>query len=80
MKSVLENTTKQAKCSVQRVNFATLEHAGTPHRGKVAAAEAKIVRDHIAEVNERLAAADLRQIEPTNPKHAARYGFPMPPA
>ncbi len=82
MKTLLENAaTKPAKrSSTQRVNFASIEHAGTPHRGKVTAEEAEIVRTHLDEVNERLAAAGLRQIDPTNPEHVARYGLLAPRA
>jgi hypothetical protein len=57
------------------INYATVEHAGTPHRGKVTAEEASIVRQRLADVNARLAAVGVRQIDPTNPEHASRYGF-----
>lgn len=57
------------------VNYASLEHAGTPHRGKVTADEARIVREHLDQVNARLAQGGLRQIDPANPADAERYGF-----
>lgn len=57
------------------INYASMEHAGTPHRGKVTTEEAAIVREHLDAVNARLAAAGLRQIDPSNPDHASRYGF-----
>lgn len=59
----------------ERVDYSTLEHAGRPHRGKVTEAEKQLVREHLAEVNERLAAAELRTIDPADPGHAERYGF-----
>jgi hypothetical protein len=36
------------------------------------------VRDHLDEVNERLAAEGLRLIDPANPDHASRYGLLLP--
>jgi hypothetical protein len=62
----------------ERVDYATLEHAGKPHRGRVTEEEARLVRDHLDEINKRLADEGLRQIDPTDPEHAARYGFPTP--
>lgn len=58
--------------------YATLQHAGTPHRGQVTSEEARIVREHLTEVNARLAVDGLRQIDPSNPADAARYGFTLP--
>jgi hypothetical protein len=64
------------KSTSDRVDYATMEHAGKPHRGKTTDEEAQLVRDHLAEINERLAAEGIRQINPEDPDHAARYGFP----
>lgn len=58
-----------------RIDYGTLEHAGTPHKGKISPEEAAFVRDNLDVVNERLAAADLRIINPVHPDHAKRYGF-----
>ena len=58
-----------------RVNYATLEHAGKPHRGKVTDEEKQLVRDHLDEINERLAAQGLRTISRTDPDHAERYAL-----
>ena len=82
MKAVL-NAAEAVKPSGKRtptaaVNYATMEHAGRPHRGKVTAEEARIVREHLADVNARLAAEQLRQIDPANPADAEKYGFAMP--
>jgi hypothetical protein len=57
------------------INYASVEHAGRPHRGRVTEAEARIVREHFDEVNARLAQEGNPQIDPDNPADAARYGF-----
>jgi hypothetical protein len=56
-------------------SFDTVESAGTPHKGKVSPHEAQLVREHLDEVNERLAAQGQRTINPEDPEHAKRYGF-----
>jgi hypothetical protein len=58
-----------------RVNYATLEHAGKPHKGKTTDAEKKLVREHLEEINERLAAEKLRPISLDDPEHVERYGL-----
>jgi hypothetical protein len=58
-----------------RVNYATLEHAGKPHKGKTTDAEKQLVREHLDEINERLAAQSLRTISLTDPDHVERYGL-----
>ncbi|MGH3156559.1 MAG: hypothetical protein ACRDNF_08315 [Streptosporangiaceae bacterium] len=58
-----------------RVNYATLEHAGKPHKGKTTDAEKQLVREHLDEINERLAAENLRTISRTDPEHVERYGL-----
>lgn len=58
-----------------RVDYTSLQHAGTPHRGAVTSEEAAVVREHLDQVNARLQAAGCRLIDPTNPEHARRYGF-----
>jgi hypothetical protein len=67
--------TRPARKTAERIDYTTLEYAGTPHRGKITDEEARLVREHLDEVNKRLADAGLRQIDPTDPEHAARYGF-----
>lgn len=56
----------------------TLEWAGTPHKGKTSPEEARLVRENLEVINERLAAQGLRAIDPGNPEHARRYGFDVP--
>ncbi len=58
-----------------RLNYATLEHAGKPHRGKVTDEEKQLVRDHLDEINKRLAAEGSRTISLTDPDHVERYGL-----
>jgi hypothetical protein len=58
-----------------RLDYATLEHAGKPHKGKTTDTEKQLVRDHLAEVNERLARQGLRTISLTDPDHVERYGL-----
>ncbi|QUQ71800.1 hypothetical protein [Kutzneria sp. CA-103260] len=58
-----------------KINYGSLEHAGKPHRGKVNDAEKQIIRDHFDQVNERLAAEDLRVIDLGDAEIVARYGL-----
>lgn len=66
---------KQASANGQKVNYATLEHCGAPHRGIATEAEAKLVRDNLEEVNQRLQANGQRTIDPSDPTMQKRYGF-----
>lgn len=59
----------------ERVNYATLEHAGKPHKGKTTDAEKQLVREHLDEINERLAAQNIRTISLDDPEHIDRYGL-----
>ncbi|MEU8922383.1 hypothetical protein AB0D10_15815 [Kitasatospora sp. NPDC048545] len=59
----------------ERVNYASLEHAGKPHKGRTTDAEKQLVRQHLDEVNERLAADGVRTIDLGNADHVARYGL-----
>jgi hypothetical protein len=58
-----------------RVNYATLEHAGYPHRGRTTEAEKLLVRGHLDEINARLAGQGLRTLSLDNPEHVERYGL-----
>ena len=55
--------------------FDTLDSAGLPHKGKVSAAEAQLVRENLEAINAKRAAQSLPPIDPTNPMDAKRYGF-----
>ena len=58
-----------------KINYATLEHAGEPHRGRLTEEEKRIVREHFDEVNKRLSDKGLRMIDPADPKMKERYGL-----
>jgi hypothetical protein len=58
-----------------RVDYASPEHAGEPHRGRITYEEKEYVRENLAEVNRRLREKGLREIDPTDPNMASRYGL-----
>jgi len=58
-----------------RTNYATIEHAGKPHKGKTTDAEKRLVRENLGEINERLAAQNMRTISLADPEHVERYGL-----
>ena len=58
-----------------RLDYSTPEHAGKPHKGKVTDAEKQLVRDHLEEINRRLAGQGIRTISPGDPDHVERYGL-----
>ena len=61
--------------SRSKVNYATLEHAGEPHRGRITEAEKKLVRDNLDKINQRLRDSGLREIDPSDPAMRDRYGL-----
>jgi hypothetical protein len=56
-------------------DYATVEHAGKPHRGKTTDEEKALVREHFDQINDRLAAEGLRTISLDDPEHVERYGL-----
>jgi hypothetical protein len=58
-----------------RLDYATLEHAGKPHKGKTTDLEKHLVREHFDEINQRLAAQGIRTISLADPEHVERYGL-----
>jgi Lsr2 len=50
-----------------------VEEYGFPRRGRTSADEQDYVRDHLDEVNKRLKAAGVREIDPSDPKMKDRY-------
>ena len=58
-----------------KVNYATLEHAGEPHRGRITEAEKELVRNNLDQINRRLRDAGLREIDPSDPAMRDRYGL-----
>ncbi|MFJ9612144.1 hypothetical protein ACIRS1_38005 [Kitasatospora sp. NPDC101176] len=61
--------------SRERVNYASLEHAGRPHKGRTTEAEKQLVQGHLDAINERLTAEGVRPIDLGNAEHVARYGL-----
>ena len=59
----------------EKLDYASLEHAGKPHRGKTTDEEKALVREHFDEINERLAAEGLRTISLDDSEHVERYGL-----
>lgn len=58
-----------------RINYASLEHAGKPHRGTISEAEKEFVRNNLDEINRRNRQNGDPIIDPSDPQTAARYGF-----
>ena len=58
-----------------RLDYATREHAGKPHKGKITDTEKQLVQDHLDEINERLAGQGLRTISLGDAEHVERYGL-----
>jgi hypothetical protein len=58
-----------------KVNYATLEHAGEPHRGRITEAEKELVRNNLDQINRRLRDAGLREIDPSDQAMRDRYGL-----
>ena len=55
--------------------YASPEHAGEPHRGRASRAEQEYGQVHLEEVNARLRADGIREIDPNDPNMAKRYGL-----
>jgi hypothetical protein len=72
---VARTVPSQSPAAKDRVNYASLEHAGKPHKGRTTDAEKRLVQQHFDEINEKLAAQGVRTIELGNPDHVARYGL-----
>jgi hypothetical protein len=62
----------------RRVDYSSPEHAGEPHRGRITDEEKAYVREHLDAVNARLREQGKREIDPSNPDMAERYGLPAP--
>jgi hypothetical protein len=64
-----------AAAPVDKVDYATLEHAGKPHRGKTTEAEKEIVRNNFDKINDRLERDGMRTISLDDPEMVSRYGL-----
>jgi|SRR5215204_482643 len=58
-----------------KLDYASPEHAGKPHQGRISAKEKAYVSEHLEEVNARLEREGLPSLDPTDPKTAERYGL-----
>jgi hypothetical protein len=58
-----------------KTNYASLEHAGEPHRGRITDAEKELVRNNLDKINKRLREAGQREINPNDPTMKDRYGL-----
>lgn len=58
-----------------KVDYTTLDHAGEPHRGRITETEKRLVRDNLDEVNRRLRAKGMREIDPAEEAMQDRYGL-----
>jgi len=58
-----------------RTDYASITHAGEPHRGRITEEEKRIVRERLDEVNARLRERGQREIDPKDPEMRKRYGF-----
>lgn len=58
-----------------KVDYASIEHAGEPHRGRITEAEKRIVQESFDEVNRRLSEKGMRMLDPADPKIRERYGL-----
>jgi hypothetical protein len=68
-------TTRAGRAGRTKVNYASLEHAGEPHRGRITDAEKELVRNNLDAINERLAREGKRTINPEDPDLRERYGL-----
>jgi hypothetical protein len=59
----------------ERIDYATLEHAGRPHRERITDAEKELVRGNLDKINERLRSEGLREIDPGDETLRERYGL-----
>jgi hypothetical protein len=58
-----------------KVDYASPEYAGEPHRGRITEAEKAYVREHLDEVNKRLRGKGMRTIDASDPTMQERYGL-----
>ncbi|MDQ4093551.1 MAG: hypothetical protein M3143_09160, partial [Actinomycetota bacterium] len=66
-----------AASTAEKLDYASLEHAGKPHRGKTTDAEKEIVRNNLDKINERLERDGMRIIRLDDAEMVARYGLEL---
>lgn len=62
-----------------RVDYTSPDHAGEPHRGRITDEEKQYVRENLDSVNARLREQGMREIDPSDPQMAERYGLGLAP-
>jgi hypothetical protein len=70
-----KSTKPTAAPTAEKLDYASLEHAGKPHRGKTTDAEKEVVRNNLDKINERLERDGLRTIRLDDAEMVARYGL-----
>jgi hypothetical protein len=68
-------TKSSTASTADKLDYASLEHAGKPHRGKTTDAEKEIVRNNLDKINERLERDGLRAIRLDDGEMVAHYGL-----
>jgi hypothetical protein len=68
---------QQETRSRERIDYSQPEYAGMPHRGTISDTEKDYVRNNLDEVNRRRREQGHEELDPTEPRTAARYGFPL---
>jgi hypothetical protein len=58
-----------------KIDYASMEHAGEPHRGRITETEKQLVRENLDEINARMRAKGMREIDPNDPAMKDRYGL-----
>jgi hypothetical protein len=61
----------------ERIDYSQPEYAGMPHRGTISDTEKEYVRNNLDEVNRRRREQGHDDLDPADPRTAARYGFPL---
>lgn len=56
-----------------RIDYSDVEHAGTPHRGRITDAEKLTVKENLAKVNDNLRAKGVRTIDPNDAEMKKKY-------
>ncbi len=62
----------------ERVDYASPEYAGLPHPGTISEREKEYVRNNLEVVNRWRSEQGHEELDPNDPRTAARYGFPAP--
>lgn len=67
-------TPRQRPAGRSGVSYASLDHAGEPHRGRITEREKELVRENLDEINKRLSETGYRTIDLADPEMQRRYG------